>query len=265
VSDPNTRKSVEALRARMIRASRADAPAQGEMNKRLVAMGLAPLGLAATAGSATATSLGLKVLWKWLLMGGLGGVAVVGIATSTMSDHEGQSPAALASPSVAALSNNAPLSATKPSPVASAEQREEVVSAQAAQPLASRGSGALSSVQAAVSTATTSSSAPTSIASAASSAATLTREIEILDQARSAIAQGDSAHGLEALNRYGAECKDAQLQVEATALRIEAMARTGSCQQARALGDQFLREHGRSAHAQKIRGLLETRCAPDAG
>ena len=68
---------------------------------------------------------------------------------------------------------------------------------------------------------------------------------------------GHAAAALAALDRYDAKyAKPGSLQVEAAALRIEALARNGDRERAASLAAAFLSRHPRSPYAARIRALV---------
>jgi outer membrane protein assembly factor BamD (BamD/ComL family) len=68
-------------------------------------------------------------------------------------------------------------------------------------------------------------------------------EIAVIDDAKRALAGGDAAEALRQLDAYRVAFPSGTLAAEATALRIEAMARAGRRQEARALLDELRRSH----------------------
>jgi hypothetical protein len=85
----------------------------------------------------------------------------------------------------------------------------------------------------------------------------LTREIASIDTARVALRRGAASEALEALDRYDAEHASAgSLELEATALRIEALFSHGDRAPARALAHRFLTRHPKSPYAAAIRKLV---------
>jgi hypothetical protein len=84
----------------------------------------------------------------------------------------------------------------------------------------------------------------------------ISQEIAALDEARAALRSGRAAESLAALDRYGAAYPKGSLRVEATALRIEALLRSGRRDRAEALADAFLVHNPKSPYAARIRTLL---------
>jgi hypothetical protein len=82
-------------------------------------------------------------------------------------------------------------------------------------------------------------------------------EIAALDAARSALRGGRTAEALAALDRYDAGyAKAGSLRVEATALRIEALLRSGKRVRATSLANAFLARNPKSPYAARVRALI---------
>jgi hypothetical protein len=92
----------------------------------------------------------------------------------------------------------------------------------------------------------------------------LTHEIASLDAARAALRRGAANEALQALDRYDAEhALKGSLQLEAGALRIEALFSRGDRALASKLARSFLARHPKSPYAAAIRKLLAPeRAAP---
>ncbi|MBI4703373.1 MAG: hypothetical protein HY744_19840, partial [Deltaproteobacteria bacterium] len=84
---------------------------------------------------------------------------------------------------------------------------------------------------------------------------TLAAEVEALDRAQAEI-EADPEATLRRLDEYESGYRDGSLGPEAQVLRIEALARAGKIEQARALGHAFLAHHPASPHAQRVRSIL---------
>jgi hypothetical protein len=82
-------------------------------------------------------------------------------------------------------------------------------------------------------------------------------EIAALDAARSALRSGRTGEALAALDRYDAGyAKAGSLRVEATALRIEALLRSGKRARATSLANAFLARNPKSPYAARVRALI---------
>ena len=90
----------------------------------------------------------------------------------------------------------------------------------------------------------------------ARSASTLGREVARVTAARSALAAGDAPHTLELLDSYESEFPNGTFSVEVSVLRVEALARAGRTEEARRLGERFLREHPTGLFAKRVTSTL---------
>jgi hypothetical protein len=85
----------------------------------------------------------------------------------------------------------------------------------------------------------------------------LAEQIQAIDAARAALAQGDYARGITLVDDYDRLHPNGVLEQEATLLRIEALMKSGDEARARDVASRFLAAHPKSAHAAKVRGLIE--------
>jgi hypothetical protein len=81
-------------------------------------------------------------------------------------------------------------------------------------------------------------------------------EIAAMDEARAALRGGRPTEALRALDRYDAANAKGSLRVEATALRIDALLRSGQRDRAQSLADAFLARNPKSPYAARIRTLI---------
>jgi TolA-binding protein len=88
-------------------------------------------------------------------------------------------------------------------------------------------------------------------------AAQLTREVEALKGARSALAHGDVANALHELSAYDRDFPAGALRIEAAALRIEALLDAGQRARAETLASSFLQNYPASPLATRVRALLK--------
>jgi hypothetical protein len=91
---------------------------------------------------------------------------------------------------------------------------------------------------------------------AEATAPSIGREIALIDDARKSIAAGDGASALIALDQYAVECRGGALALEATVLRIEAVAATGDRDRAAVLAQKFLNDHPGTAYEARVRRHL---------
>jgi len=80
-----------------------------------------------------------------------------------------------------------------------------------------------------------------------------------LDAARAALAKGDNAKALALLDTHDRDFKNGSgfLDVDARALRIEALAKKGNTQGALALADDFLRDYPHSPKATRVQAIAD--------
>lgn len=237
----------------LLRSARGDAPSDGSRRKTLIALGLAG-GVGGAAATTTATStaavalkgsaaMGGAGLIKWIGVGVIAGFAVIGAARMIAPKKAAVTispthPQAVPYPGPAKPALIAPSPANPPpSPPP-----------QAAPPPAP-----LPSEEPAPAEAPKSTSAPPIAQPAATS---LTYEVAALDRAREALAAGDAAGALRALDDHDRRFPGGMLGPEATVLRIEALALRGDHASAVRLGKAFLDAHPRSPHANRLRSLL---------
>ena len=74
--------------------------------------------------------------------------------------------------------------------------------------------------------------------------------------ARSALAAGDTARTLELLDSYESEFPAGTFSMEVSALRVEALARSGRMAEARRLGERFLQQHPHGLLASRVASTL---------
>jgi len=94
------------------------------------------------------------------------------------------------------------------------------------------------------------------VAAPSPSAPSIAHEIELIDRARQAKANGDAKGALAALDEYDAECRGGALSLEAAVLRIESLAAGGDHERAATLARQFLETHPQSAYDARVRAHL---------
>jgi hypothetical protein len=87
-------------------------------------------------------------------------------------------------------------------------------------------------------------------------APSLAEELALVDEARAAIARGDSATAEIMLDAYDARFANGRLALEAKLARIEMLLARGDSAQARSLCEAFLRENPRTAYERRARALL---------
>jgi outer membrane protein assembly factor BamD (BamD/ComL family) len=76
--------------------------------------------------------------------------------------------------------------------------------------------------------------------------------VALIDAARSALSSGMADRALDALAQYQSRYPAGSFRPEATALRVEALARSGRSAEARALAERFVSEHPGSPLADRV-------------
>jgi hypothetical protein len=235
----------------LLRSARDDAPAPHARQKTMIALGLAG-GVGATVTAATATSTAATLakgsasvaLLKWIGVGVLGGVVTVGAVAVVQSRN---SAAPSVAPSVKTAANPAPI---EPAPIQTAAPAAEPAPSAAPieEPAAKPAEAPKASAKPAEKT-------------------SLADEVAALDVARVALASGNAAAALRALDDHDRRFPGGALGPEATVMRIEALALRGDRASAARLGRAFLDAHPRSPHASRIRTLLSLgpQAAPNPG
>jgi hypothetical protein len=84
----------------------------------------------------------------------------------------------------------------------------------------------------------------------------LGRELESLDQARAALRGGDADRCLQLLREHARKFPRQRMAVEASVLRIEALAKSGNQEAARKAGQAFLAKHPKGPYAQRVTSLI---------
>jgi outer membrane protein assembly factor BamD (BamD/ComL family) len=83
----------------------------------------------------------------------------------------------------------------------------------------------------------------------------LAAEIRLLDQARTALAAGDSPRAATLLDRYAANRPSAVLAQEAALLRVRLLLSQGDRAMASQLARRIIHEHPESTHVDSLRSL----------
>jgi hypothetical protein len=230
----------EDLEVALLRSALPDAPSLGAQRKMLVALGIAS-GVATASAEATAAGtlakVGLAGLLKWVGIGVIGGAAMVGAVETVV-------------PRAAPVSR-VEVVAAPPLPRTPAVEAPPTVEAPAPPAVDER-----------VGPAEASPRAVPAQEGETTRASSLADEVRALDGARTALAGGNARECLEKLDGYRAEFPRGVLGLEATVLRIEALAASGARTQARDLGTRFLESHPDSAHAARVRSVIGAETIP---
>jgi hypothetical protein len=242
----------------VLRSAKDDAPGARSLPSTLAAVGVSGAlasGAAAAKGAAglgrAGSAMGTAkwgsaiVLTKWV------GAVVIGTAVVAggvaVARHAGQKSAATAAKSTTTSERTAPQTMAVASPAANtmAETPSAAADVQAA-PSPSADSEAHEPTA----------SAPGQRA-AVHAQPDISREISALDEARDAVRGGRAAEALTMLDRYDATFgRGGSLRVEATALRIEALLRSGRRSSATSLAETFLARHPKSPYAARVKALV---------
>lgn len=81
-------------------------------------------------------------------------------------------------------------------------------------------------------------------------------ELAAIDAARAALTAGDAANALDRVTRYKKTFRAPQFLDEADALEVQALARLGRTDEARAKADRFVEVHPRSPYTQRVRSAV---------
>jgi hypothetical protein len=89
----------------------------------------------------------------------------------------------------------------------------------------------------------------------AASSCHLAEEVALLQEARSALVQGQPARALAALDAHAQRCPHGSLGIEAEVLRIEALSRSGNASAAKARAERFIALHPGTPYAARVQAL----------
>jgi hypothetical protein len=92
---------------------------------------------------------------------------------------------------------------------------------------------------------------------AAASVPNIADEVSLLDDARRALADGEAARALSALDAHAQRFTTGVLTQEADVLRIRALLEAGARAEAKARADDYLSKHADSPHANQVRVLVD--------
>jgi hypothetical protein len=205
-------------RRSVVRSAALDVPSSNAMSKTLVALGLD--------GPAPPSPAAPRRLGRWVA-GGIAGIALLGgwmLRPSKVAIEHVEPP-------LTTVVVTAPAAAEPESPVASAVPVETMAPSIAA------------------------SSAPAGEKRREPSD-DLGAQLAIIDAARGLLAQGSTRDALARLHEYDVRYPGGALALEATALRVEALLRSGDRTKGQALGERFVARHPNSPYAARIRSLL---------
>jgi len=282
-------KPADELTEFLLRVARTDAAPEAARERALKSVASAALGIGVLSGTAalgSRTTLFKGTSWlvaKWLAAGMSSGLlsigAVQGIAQlaspSSARPELPHTPSTRAAPSPARVTARAvALAPAMPAPEPAADLHLEPapelapVPALPTQVTASARSAANAPNKATPVHEPHNASPPASevasvTAPLASRTSSLTRELSLLEQARTALTNHSPSGALQALAEYRAEFPHGSLQVEAAALRVEAVEQSGNPALARKLAQSFLANFPNSPLAARVRAFSDV-LVPDA-
>ncbi len=260
MSDERLRRDDDALLGKLLRAGDTDEPSSQTVQKVLLAVtatasatgaasaaGAAGAAKAAGAAGASGSSALLSGgVLKWLGIGVLFGVGTsVGVQAALNSDSQ---PAPTLAAKTAALPGlaekaGAALREPKAAPIQPEEMVAPVPNAETSPAIPAPPAKAIGNPAA---------RSPSNAAPAASSN-TLKDELLVLERARGAVAQGNSAAANSAISEYRTRFPKGRLYPELTLVRIDLLAQSGRQAQARQLAARFLANHPQSPSAARLK------------
>jgi hypothetical protein len=279
-----------ALRAALLRHARADGPS--ERTRRRVLEGVAAAGVSVGAGLlATATveqgaavstgKVGSLVVAKWVLSGALAATAALGVREAVIDDRAERAPAVRTFASgerapgqrrenraPTAVIANPDEAATRLEPVevpAAVAPKTPPISAalptetptRSAPPVTARSGEPKKGLSPLATTAKPRpEEAPAMLPRADSATAQLSQEVALLEKTRAQLAHQAPLAALDVLADYDRFFAPGALKIEATALRVEALAAAGQGREAERLGRAFLAAHPANPMAHRVRAIL---------
>jgi hypothetical protein len=234
---------------RLLRSAYGDEAPEGSRERAAIALGLSVSGLAAatTARGATAAKSTLAVLSKWFGVGLVSGAVVTGSLHYTVTRAHPVKQAAVPVKTAPAARNAGPALAVAASTQPAIPTREVSAEFPPKKVLTTK------RVSAAPVTA-----APTAVeAPQAPQNDSLAAELALLGDARRALVAHDAAAVLAALAAYDAVPRTGVLDAEANMLRVEAWLQRGESARAVQLARHMLSANPASAHAVRLRHIVE--------
>jgi len=245
----------------LLRSAALDREPEDGATRALAALGLATAAVGAAGTSATVhtakvagasitTKIGALVLATGALVGG-----IAAIAASEASDTKTPAGTSMAVAAPSFRASSGALSATLAAPAPVPEVQTVSVAELPPAPPSSAGSTLAPSVVGRPPQLAALRSATTEPASRARPS--IADEIAAIDEARAAMAAGDTARAGRALDAYDARFGHGALFLEAKLARIELHLARAEHAQARALCERFLVEHPQTAYDKRVLALLE--------
>ncbi|MEO7036849.1 MAG: hypothetical protein ABI548_23060 [Polyangiaceae bacterium] len=249
-------KAPEELETLLIAYARKEAVPDEARNRALLGVASAGVGVGLVAGAVahgarpSVLKLTTLLVGKWLLVGVGSGLVVLGAAQGVQQ--------------YVATRTEAPVQAVLPTPkraaVAAGSKAGGDLGTPEAPPISAESppSAAFAPVSASVpvSALAARSAAPSTPSGRVASANQLTLELELLEQARSALGQHWAARAAQVLDRYDAQFPAGSLRAEAAALKVEAAGQLGNYAQALQLGEAFTDRYPTNPLSARIRALV---------
>jgi hypothetical protein len=252
VTEPERYIGSKGLKAELLASAKADRAPDGSRRRALVAAAAA-VAASTKAASATAalSTLARVAAWKWIAMGALSVGAVVAAKevivprATTVEATRAPSAAPPTPPTRRTRQALAPVRPGAPTPIAVAPDLPVPVSPPPAPVAVERASPPpppaakaepppIAPKATVVAAQVTEAPTPARATAPSTSGSRLAAEITAIDQMKSALAAGDAADALRRVDAYRAAFPTGTLAAEATALRVEALARAGRRDDARA-------------------------------
>ncbi|HWZ87624.1 MAG TPA: hypothetical protein VNW92_02205 [Polyangiaceae bacterium] len=267
-SDAFLEQEPEELEQFLLQLARRDqAPAEAR-ERALRNVAAAALGVGVFSGAAlygSPTSLAKATAWlvaKWLVAGFGAGLLTITV-TQVVAQRVANAPSQAATSSESRSAPKAAVPAVAPRRVSAVSSESEAAGLpeveQGSAPVASVASETRAAGSRGPANVAASGAAPSTVTRLASSAEpnSLTRELSFLEHARGALAQHAALEALHALDEYRTRFPNGSLQVEAAALRVEAVGQSGNRALAQQLAESFLTNFPSSPLAARVRAAAD--------
>ena len=251
--------------AMLLRSARFDSPSDDARNRTAVALGIAggaALGTMAASAGASAAGAGKvgaigggAMLLKWIGIGVAGAFLAVTAAKVVAPRDTGAHDAVRPVSTFAAPARDPFAVIPPPPPIATPAERSTIATPSAAPsvtPITPSSAQQAGSARTAVSASASPSARPLSIAD----------EVALLDEARSALAGGDTTSTLRILDAHDRTFPNGVLAPEASVLRIDALVDSGDETSARAEANRFLAAHPNGPQSRHVRSRIDRMTNP---
>jgi hypothetical protein len=265
-----------ALARRMLSAAREEAPSDAAFERTIAALGVgavvlgagatatvAATGVAGVAGGGALTGAAKVVpsgllfgATKWLGIGAVSGLVTAGVAGSVATLNAPAQDAARGLAAARTTSEARPAAPRAPRASARASELTPPETSEIEATEASEVSEVSEAAKALPRVARSSRAVAQDPAEVSARQARLAAEVEAVDRAREAVARGDSARALAALEAYERGFAEQRLRPEALYLRMEALLRRGDAAGARSAARAVLAADPQGPHAARAREVL---------